>query len=341
VVIDNTGAITPDGDKEFAESVPLTINSGATLTPGANLFTFGGDFINNGTWTPSSNDVIITGTVNQDIGTLSTTGTLSMTKTDGVAILQGDINMTNLVMNGSGGTLRLGANHTHTVAGLWTNSAGTMRCNTSTLNVDGDVSGTAINFVSNNGTVHFRGNAPQVLPDFTYNILELSGTGLKTLSGTTVVDEVLTIHPGTELDLGSQTLELAGNGVPLVNNGVFTAGTSTVRYSGTGSATIAALDYYDLDASGGDRVLSSTDTIGVAGSFIPGTGTYTVTNSRVDFNGDASQDLPSFTFNELFLSSGPKKILGSIIVSCQSVRIRDGASLEINGTGGGKLNVIH
>lgn len=340
VVIDNTGAITPDGDKEFAGGVPLTINSGATLTPGANQFTFGGDFINNGVWTPSSGDVIITGTANQDIGSFATTGTLYMTKTNRVAILQGDMNVTNLVMNGPGGVLRLGGNHTHTITGVWTNTAGTLRCNSSTLNVDGDVSGTAITFEGNNGLVHFRGNTPQVIPDFTYNGLELSGTGLKTLSATTIVEDVLTIDPGAELDLGSQTLELAGNGTPLVNNGVFTAGTSTVLYSGTGSATIAALDYYDLDASGGDRVLSSTDTIGVAGSFIPGTGTYTVTNSRVDFNGDTSQDLPTFTFNELFLSSGPKKILGSIIVSCQSVQIRDGASLEINGTGGGKLNVI-
>jgi hypothetical protein len=264
-----------------------------------------------------------------------------MTKTNRVAILQGDMHVTNLVMNGPGGILRLGGNHTHTITGTWTNTAGTLRCNSSTLNVDGDVSGTAITFEGNNGLVHFRSNAPQVIPDFTYNGLELSGTGLKTLSATTVVNEVLTIDPDAELDLGSQTLELAGDGVPLVNNGIFAAGTSTVRYSGTGSATIAALDYYDLDASGGDRVLSSTDTIGVAGSFIPGTGTYTVTNSRVDFNGDTGQDLPSFTFNELFLSSGPKKILGSIIVSCQSVQIRDGASLEINGTGGGKLNVIH
>lgn len=55
VIIDNTGAIITNGNKVFNINIPLTINSGATLSPAAgNTFSFGGDLINNGTWTPST-----------------------------------------------------------------------------------------------------------------------------------------------------------------------------------------------------------------------------------------------------------------------------------------------
>ncbi len=342
VLIDNTGAITPNGSKVFNENIPLTISTGSTLSAGANNFTFNGNFVNNGVWTSSSGGITITGTVNQDIGSFSTTGTVLVSKTDGTAIMQGNMNTGNFIMNANGGIFRLGSGNTHTVSGIWTNTNGTLRCNTSTFNIDGDVSGTAITFTPNNSTVHFRGSSPQAIPDFTYHNLEFSGAGLKTLSGNTTVNEILTINAESELNLSSVTLDLTGEGIPLVNNGIFTAASSTVSYSNAESATIAAVDYYNLDGTGGDRTLPVSDTIGIMGSFIPGSGIYTVpTSNVVDFNGTGDQDIPAFSYGKLVISNaGIKKILANVIVACRSIDIEDDASVEINGTGGGKLNVL-
>jgi hypothetical protein len=62
-----------------------------------------------------------------------------------------------------------------------------------------------------------------------------------------------------------------------------------------------------------------------------------VTGSEVDFNGSADQNIPAFTFNKLTVStSGIKKILAAVIVSCLTVDIIDNASIEINADGGGR-----
>ena len=139
----------------------------------------------------------------------------------------------------------------------------------------------------------------------------------------------------------SFTLNLTANGVPLVNNGTFTSSTSTVMYSNPTPTTIAALDYYNLDGSGGDRILSAADTIGIVGSFTVGAGVYTVLNSIFDFNEGSSQTIPAFTFHTLLIiNSGIKHIPASTTVTCHSIDINDDASVEINADGGGKLSVI-
>lgn len=342
VVIDNASTVTANGNKVFNTSVPLTINSGGTLTTGANDFTFNGDFINNGTWTPSTGDVTIAGAVSQDIGGFTTTGVISMTKTNGTAILQGNVNGGSFTMSGPGGVLSLGAGLTHTFTGTWTNTNGTLQCNTGTLNIDGAISGSAITFTANNGTVHFRGASPQTIPAFTFNDVQFSGAGLKTLSGTTTVNGILTINSASELNLGSVVLTLTANGTPLVNQGVFTASTSTVNYTGsTGLTNITVADYYNLDGTGGNRKLLSSGPIGIAGIFTPGAGTYDVTGSEVDFNGAGNQDIPAFVFNKLTMStSGVKKIPAAVIVTCTAIGVTEDASIEINADGGGKLNVV-
>ena len=341
VMIDNTGAITANASKIFNQGSLLTINNGATLTAAANNFTFNGDFVNNGSWTASSGNVVIAGAIGQNIGRFTTTGTVSMTKTNGIAILQGNINGGDFTMNGAGGVLQLGAGLTHTFTGTWTNTAGTLDGNTSVLNVAGAVSGTAITFNSDNGTVNFTGNTAQGIPDFSYHDLGFSGTGIKTLTGTTMVDGVLTINPGSELDLSSFILDFTGGGTPLVNNGTFTASTSTVNYSSALPTVITAVDYYNLNGNGGNRTLNSTGSIGIAGSFTPGSGAYTVDNSTVDFNGNGEQAIPAFIFHNLVVSNaGIKKILASITVACQTIDITDNASVEINADGGGRLDVL-
>ncbi|MBK7710039.1 MAG: putative Ig domain-containing protein [Bacteroidales bacterium] len=113
VVIANTGAITLNEPKVFNASVPLTINSGATLnTDVTNNYglTLGGNFviISGGSFTANASPVTISGTANQNIAGFNTSGTVSMTKTSGTATLTGNLNTGPFAMNGSGGTLNTG-----------------------------------------------------------------------------------------------------------------------------------------------------------------------------------------------------------------------------------------
>lgn len=341
VTIGNTGEISANNAKIFNEDVPFTIESGAQFNAGTNNLSFSGNFVNSGTWASSAGNVTIAGTINQDIGGFTTSGSLNMTKTNGVAIMQSAFTTGNFVMNGAGGIFRLGAGFDHIVTGNWTNTAGTLRCNTSTLNVDGAVSGSGITFNPNNGTIHFRGNVPQQAPAFSYNNLIFSGTGIKTLESDIAVGEVLTINSTAELRAGSATITLSGTGIPLTCSGIFVPETSTVTYSATGSVTIAALDYNNLDCGPGDRILPTSGTTGIAGTFTTGAGAYTVTGSKINFNGDDAQVIPAFTYHILLISNaGIKHILASTTVICKAIDITDNASLEINADGGGKLDIV-
>ncbi|MES2386619.1 MAG: T9SS type A sorting domain-containing protein [Bacteroidota bacterium] len=102
-------------------------------------------------------------------------------------------------------------------------------------------------------------------------------------------------------------------------SGTFTSATnSSVTFAGNSSQTIPALAYNNLSFSGsGARVLASSGTIQVAGTFDPGTGnTYTTTGSSIEFNGNGAQSIPSFTYNNLGIAgSGTKSLAGDVTVT--------------------------
>ncbi len=264
-----------------------------------------------------------------------------MSKSSGTATMAGNVAAGSFTLNGAG-TLDLGPGLTHTITGTFTRTDGTMDGNTSVLNLGGTITGTGGSFIPGTSTVNLTGTVAQAVPDYNFYDLNFSGASTKTLTGTTAIDHVLTVNSPSIFDLSSFTLDLAGSGTPLVNNGgTFTPGTSTVNYTSSGLTNIAVVDYYNLNGTGGDRKLLTSGAIGVAGVFTPGAGSYDVTGSEVDFNGTADQNIPAFTFNKLTVStSGIKKILAAVIVSCSTVDIADNASIEINADGGGKLNVV-
>ncbi|SDM95922.1 hypothetical protein SAMN05421813_13049 [Daejeonella rubra] len=203
VIIANTGAINPNGNKVFNVNIPLTINSGATLSPAAgNTFSFGGDLINDGTWTASTGAVTITlGRVSQSIGRFSTIGLVTMSKASGTATFAANINGGAFTMSGAG-ILNLGTGLTHTFTGDWTNTTGTLQGNTSTLNIGGTGSVTSGTFTAGTSTVNFNGAGAQNIPAFTYYQLILSGSGAKTiLTGTVVSVNTIEIQNGPTLDL--------------------------------------------------------------------------------------------------------------------------------------------
>jgi uncharacterized repeat protein (TIGR01451 family)/gliding motility-associated-like protein len=125
VIIANTlGSVTMDAAKIFNTSVPLTINSGATLITNNFQLTLGGNFVKTGTFTAGSSPIVITGTMAaQSIGAFSTTGAVSMTKTSGTATFTGVVGGASLTLNGAG-TLKLSAANTY--SGVTTLNAGTL-----------------------------------------------------------------------------------------------------------------------------------------------------------------------------------------------------------------------
>jgi len=332
VIIDNTGAIITNGNKVFNQDVPLTINSGATLSPAAgNTFSFGGDFINSGTWTPSTGDVTIAlDRVSQNIGSLSTSGTVNMTKATGAATFTGNINCGTLSL-GAAGTLNLGSGLTHVITGGLAGTAGTLNGNSSTLRIGGAVTA-SIAFNANTGTVDYNGSGAQTIPGVTYYNLQTSTADTKTLGGDTVVEGVFTNNSGATFAPATFVFTLSGAGTPFVNNGTFTPGTSTISFSSASSTNVPALNYYNLTLTGGPRVLAGSGTIGIEGLFTPGAGAFTVTGSKVEFNGGA-QTIPAFTFNDLVLSgSGAKTIPTATTVSVNEIDILNGPTLDIEGT---------
>jgi hypothetical protein len=102
--------------------------------------------------------------------------------------------------------------------------------------------------------------------------------------------------------------------------GTFTPGTatghtitgSTINFNGSGAQIIPAFNYNNLTSSStGARTLSSTGNIGVAGTFTPGSNTYTITSSTINFNGTGAQVIPAFNYNSLTSSSTGTRTLSS------------------------------
>ncbi|MCX6237610.1 MAG: hypothetical protein NTY07_08655 [Bacteroidia bacterium] len=255
VIIANTGAITLNSAKVFNASVPLTINSGATLNTSASNYqlTFGGDFNNNGgTFTANASPIVIANTMAaQSIDGFTTTGLVSMTKTAGTATFLGNVNGAGLTINGTGGTLNLGAALTHTFSGTWTRTAGTLDGGSSLLKIGGSVSGAAGTFTAGTGTVEWNAAGAQTIAAITYNNLTLSGSGTKTMTGVSAVNGNLTLSgtatataataitiggsvilgSGTGFTVGTFTHNVGGNWTN--NGGTFTAGSSTINFNGT------------------------------------------------------------------------------------------------------------
>lgn len=145
-------------------------------------------------------------------------------------------------------------------------------------------------------TVDFNGTVAQTIPAFNYNHLTSSSTGTRTLAA-------------------AGTIGVAGVFTPSVN--AYTINGSTINFNGTVAQSIPAFNYYNLSSSStGLRTLAAVGTIGVASAFVPGTNSYTITNSTINFNGTIPQAIPAFTYHDL-ISAGSSSITlsGNIVVN--------------------------
>jgi hypothetical protein len=324
IVITNTGAITLNAAKVLNNNIPLMINSGATLATGNFQLTFGGDFINNGTFTAGSSPIVITGTTTvQNIAGFTTTGAISMTKTSGTATFQGNVNAGALTINGSGGTLNLGSGLTHTFTGNITLTAGTLNGGSSTLQANSSTTtawtGTGSNFTAGTGTVSFGGVNQTINTATTFNNLTLSGSGTKTFGAIITTSGIFSFRTGVLANLGTFT-HSAGY--------LYEAGVNKIigSYGSTAStATYKDATYFGTTATGLLNVSTSTGCSG-------GNNTWTGAVST-DWNiaGNWCGGIPTSATNVIIPSGGNQPTISSA-ATCAGVIINSGATLTISGS---------
>ncbi len=308
------GTFVLNGSNAFTGST--TINGGllridadlslgtAPGAPSAGHITLnGGGLSSSATFTLNANRSISIGSSGGTIDVASGT-TLTFT-----GLVDGGNNLTKT----SAGTLTFGAGDV-TVNDLAI-SAGTFNASTGTTFIAGNFTNSGT-FNHSSGTVDFNGSGSQNIAGVTYFNLETSIGGTKTLAGTTTVNSVLTVGASSTLDLSTRTLNLAGSGTPLVVTGIFTPSTSTVNYTNASSTNVTATNYNNLNLTGGARVLAGSGTIGIAGTFTPGAGGFTLTGSTISFNGSGAQNIPAFTYNNLSTATGGiKTFTGTVTVN--------------------------
>jgi hypothetical protein len=165
-----------------------------------------------GTITTSANFSIasslnVSGTFTATAGTATFTGSSS---------LSGTANLFNTTINGT--SLLLTANSILGVANALTLTAGILDVTTSLPN-----------------TVNFNGSGAQFINGITYNNLSLATGGNKTAAAAFTANNNFTIGSGTTFLPGAFTHTLYTD---WVNNGTFTAGTSTILFAGSATSNI-------------------------------------------------------------------------------------------------------
>ena len=334
-----TASITFSGNTASLAGSSVSTAS-ATNVSGTNT-TIGGDIevTTNGTWTNNAGS------------------TLAPTN---VVITGGTFTCNNSTMN-VGGNMTLGPGVT---------VGGTFNGNTGTVNIAGNLTtnsggaGPATSFNAGTNTFNFNGGSAQSISGTlspTFNILTVNKTGGSTLTlgVNTPIVSTLTVTTGIFDLVGFTANRTAAGGTLTVSNGAtlkvgggnslpanfttYSLGTtSTVEYEGASPQTINAVNYGHLTSSGaGGRTLVNGSTTGIAGTFTPGTNTYTITGSTVDFNGATAQTIPAFNFNNLTSSNVGARTLansGTIGVAGaftqgSNVYTITGSTVNFNGVG--------
>ncbi|RYY40153.1 MAG: hypothetical protein EOO08_07405 [Chitinophagaceae bacterium] len=211
-----TGNLAVSGS--FSSSGILVMNgSGKSITGGGVI---------------SINTLSATGTLTANtsftIGnTLDVTGSLTATACkvtfNGTCLYNGTSNLDSVTLSGTS-SLQLAANSTLGIAAALTIGSGTFNTATTKPN-----------------TVIFNG-AAQNVPGATYDNLVFSG-GAKTATGALTVTDDITINNGASLAAGAFSHIVQGN---WINNGGFTAGGSTVSFTGTSDATLTGATTFNI-----------------------------------------------------------------------------------------------
>ena len=241
----------------IAFSGDVTLNSGSVWTEPAsgnganNTYTFGGNFTNNATTfsalgtgihTFSGTSKTISGSTTTSIPSITISGTIvnSGVLTSSAALLftgsstnNGTINAPTL-LTVTGATVALTNNGTVTATAALSGTGGLTQGTTGILNLGGTSGITTLTATAVGNIVNYTG-AAQTIKGTTYDLLNLSGTGAKTLGAATVTNNTFTVNSGTTLSMSTFLLTLNGS---FVNNSTASGTTGGVTISGTATQNI-------------------------------------------------------------------------------------------------------
>jgi hypothetical protein len=245
-----------------ASTGTITMSGASKSISGGGTVSFGILSVPGSVTTPANftitSGLTVSGTFSASAGTATFTGTSS---------LSGTANLFNVTLNGT--SLQLSANAALGIANTFTVSSGTFNATSSSPN-----------------TVNFNGTGAQAINALTYYNLVLSNGNTKTAAGNLDMRGDITIGTGTTFYPGNFTHSVYGN---WNNNGVFTAGTSTIQFLGPATAYVTGATTFNILTSnttgaGTELILQNNVTADIVnmtnGIIETGTNTLTITNTR-------------------------------------------------------------
>ncbi|MFO7755202.1 MAG: hypothetical protein R6V34_04365, partial [Bacteroidales bacterium] len=257
----------------FHNSNDIEINNfiielGGVLDYNGRPFKVHGDFIINGAYQGGSDKVLTLDGIDAEIGGIGVveggftipSGNKSISSTSVLSINGGDIDIGTSVFVTNFGNIIVDGNITGVDAtSTWVNS------DNSTLEISGELLTTGtLRAFANGNVVDYNGvdQAIKTPVNSIYHDLSSSGSGIKTMSNSLIIEGDLFLNGTSTLDVSANnySINIAGN---WTNNGAsFQARNSIVTFDGTGDQLITGIEsYYDLvySNSGGD--LSMTDDV--------------------------------------------------------------------------------
>ena len=264
------------------------------------------NFTNNGTVAAGTGTVTFDGShSDQIIGGSSTTGFNNLIIANTTWEVSTGANIT------VGGTLTINASATmspgaaYTIGGTGTlTGSGTAKVTRITTTPDMATQYPITTKTLTNLSVDYCGSDDQTVSAESYHNLVISPNGTRNI---------------TLVSTG--TIGVSGVFNPDLTTTSYTITGSTLTANGTGSQTIPAFNYYNVnvvgDRSGGTITLVNGGTIGIAGhSTVSATNaTFVITNNTIDINGSAAQTIDPFSFNNvIFSNSGTKTTTGNLVV---------------------------
>ncbi|HVZ38991.1 MAG TPA: hypothetical protein VHI13_06920 [Candidatus Kapabacteria bacterium] len=276
-----------------ASTGTVTMNGSAKAIAGSGTLTLSG-LSASGTIT-TARSFTLTGDLTVGGSFTASAGTVSFTST---SVINGAPNLSSVVFNGV--NLRLAANTNLGIAGSFTILSGTVDVYTTTPN-----------------TVTFNGSGAQSVNGIRYDRLTLANGGTKSAAGAIRTDEHLTINSGVTFGAGSYCDTIYGD---WINNGTFTAGSSTISLVGSLDAAITGATTFNVlevnkSASTNTVTLNSNISTGTltmtSGIMSTGANAVTVTSSRTG-NGIVMGTITrthAFAASTAYAFEGPNNLL--------------------------------
>ncbi len=208
----------------------------------------------------ASSSIIVDGTeintlnvdTDQEVANLTVSGTGTVTvKASRTLTVNTDLANTGTLTSETGSTVRLNRSGNQNIpAGTYHNldvvGSGTKTI-TGNITVNGNFTrGGTASITANSGTILTVGSA-STLPTGTYHSINFSGSGVRTLGGSTTLNGTLTVASGQTVDLNGQTVTLAGS---VSGAGLLRGNSGTLNITGSGNAGT-------LNFEAGFRTLSS------------------------------------------------------------------------------------